>query len=676
MLLCTGRKLWYYPAFLVAALCFNFPGSAQVSSTMPGKTEHYTYTVLNRQLPRLVQTDTHQVSLTLERAGKLLKNAPDSAISISSLALQQSMRLKFNPGVSNALNLLGLGLQQKGLLDSAASCFKMAISYAGTGHNYDHLYKLYHNLGNINFNIGKYELYLENNYLALELLSKGNKGISTKDTIALYANMGYVWAKLGVAEQALTMLKVAETIARRTNDTLLLIKTLAREGTAYLVQDSLAKGETILLESLRMAKQHQYHGSSIEILNELGHFYIDVKNPGKAWLYTLEATSILARFPESYQYDRLHTFHNLGKLYLDQKEYAKALAILKSTFQKAMDMQQKDMIPHMEADVAEAYAVNGHYPEAFTHMQHYAQLIDTIYKQEKTNALQAWMKSRIAEKDRAMVAQQLRIARQQNELQVKNFWIGSTILGALLLAGCCIIWIRSFRNKQKLQQSALLQLQQEQEINQLKAQVRGEEQERNRIAQELHDGIASQLWAIKLNVDSLQQQVIHIPDRKSLQAIYAQLNDTTQEVRKTAHNLMPDLLLQEGLATAIASLCEKTQRNTKVEVDFLEFGVIPRMHEEIELSIYRMIQELIQNVLKHGRGANQLLVQLSCIDTLLNITVEDNGAGFEPGQAPDQGIGLYHIQKRVRAMQGHIDIQSTIGKGTTVYLEFDIQYLT
>src|SRR5690606_11749826 len=112
----------------------------------------------------------------------------------------------------------------------------------------------------------------------------------------------------------------------------------------------------------------------------------------------------------------------------------------------------------------------------------------------------------------------------------------------------------------------------------------GEEQERNRLALELHDGIASQLWAIKLNVDSLQQQdSFHGSQRQSLRTIYQQLDDTTREVRKTAHNLMPDLLLDEGLATALASLCDKIKKQTELEVDFLEFGTIPRMDEEIEL---------------------------------------------------------------------------------------------
>jgi signal transduction histidine kinase len=376
-------------------------------------------------------------------------------------------------------------------------------------------------------------------------------------------------------------------------------------------------------------------------------------------------------------YDRLHAEHNLGVIYLQQHQLAKAAPLLLTAFSGAKASGLKDLVPHMEPDVAAFFAATGDYKKAYDHILHYALLRDTLLEQQKVKALSNWMQARMNEKDKAMLSQKLEIAQQQKKLQAKNFWIGVTALGSLLLLAGLLGFMRSYKNKQRLQQSAFTRLQQEQEINQLKAQVRGEEQERNRIAMELHDGIASQLWAIKLNVDSLQQQhPLHGAFLHNLHTIYQQLDDTAQEVRKTAHNLMPDLLLEEGLGTALASLCDKIKKQTELEVDFLEYGTIPRMDEEIELSLYRMIQELIQNVLKHAEGATQLLVQLSCIDTLLNITVEDNGAGFsETNLDSSKGIGLRHIQKRVKTLNGHIDLQSVPGKGTTVYLEFDIQHL-
>src|SRR5690606_29260688 len=189
-----------------------------------------------------------------------------------------------------------------------------------------------------------------------------------------------------------------------------------------------------------------------------------------------------------------------------EQQIEKAGSLLLKTFNKARVSGSRDLVLHMEADVAAYYAASGDYKNAYQLMRHYAASRDTILEEQKDKVLSNWMKARMTDKDKALVAQQLHISQQQRKLQAKNFWIGGSLIGAFLLLGGFIASARSYRNKQRLQEATIQRLQQEQEINQLKAQIRGEEQERNRLALELHDGIASQLWAIKLNVDSLQQQ--------------------------------------------------------------------------------------------------------------------------------------------------------------------------
>lgn len=486
--------------------------------------------------------------------------------------------------------------------------------------------------------------------------------------------MANIWGRLGEMHQAKEALHTVEKVAMGSKDDILKLNFYRIAGTVYY-NKSQQQSEAYYKKALGIAVKNNWVHAVIPILNGLSHIYIDYGWTDSAWLYTQKAVSLLDQYPNAYNYDRFHTEDNMGHILMQQKDYIAAESVLKSTFSRAQGAQLQDFILHMEPNLSKLYAIRGKYREAYEHMLHYAELKDSIMDMQKANSLDIWMKARINEKDKQLMAKQLHISQQKAQLQAKNFWIGGASLGAILILGLLILSLRSYRHKQKLQHATIHQMQQEQEINQLKAQVRGEEQERNRIAQELHDGIASQLWAIKLNVDSLQQQnVWNGSQQQSLQTIYRQLDDTTHDVRKTAHNLMPDLLLEEGLATALASLCEKTGKSTGMEVDFLEYGTMPRLDADIELSLYRMIQELIQNVLKHAGSATQLLVQLSCIDMLLNITVEDNGRGFNP-EDQDMGFGLQQMKKRVGSMQGHIDVQSKQGRGTTVYLEFDMQHL-
>jgi signal transduction histidine kinase len=326
----------------------------------------------------------------------------------------------------------------------------------------------------------------------------------------------------------------------------------------------------------------------------------------------------------------------------------------------------------LKHNLSSAYSHTGDFEKAYELIREYSISRDSLYKKEKTKTLSAWMNARTAEQDKAIVSQQLHITQQEDQLRRKNIWIGGSLLILLILASVSVPVINNYRQKQIIQQSVISELKHKQEIDELKAQVRGEEQERQRIAQELHDNIASQLLSINQTMQYMQYNATDgTAYDNNIAEVFHRLTDVTQDVRKTAHSLMPDLLLEEGLSTALASVCGKIKGSTDLEVDFQEYGMVPIIDKDIELSIYRMVQELVQNVLKHAKDASYLLVQLSCVDTLLSITVEDNGTQFKNGA---DGAGLQQVRERVKALKGHFDLHHSPDKGTTAYLEFDLQH--
>jgi two-component system NarL family sensor kinase len=281
---------------------------------------------------------------------------------------------------------------------------------------------------------------------------------------------------------------------------------------------------------------------------------------------------------------------------------------------------------------------------------------------------------RTAERERDIALKELQITRQEQRLDRKNIWITGSVTGILALGAILIGVYRNHRQTKRFQASRIQMLQQEQEIATLKAMVRGEEKERTRMARELHDGIVSQLLVITLNVDSIYNKGEGMVPRGALESVLHQLKDATGELRRTAHNLLPGLLLENGLAVSVAALCEKTEKNTRITVDFQEYGIIPRLEPDIELSLYRMIQELIQNVLKHA-GATHILVQMSCRNGLMSIAVEDNGSGFSANPAlPEGKTGLYDIRGRVTSMNGTMEIQTgdQDHHGTAIYIELPV----
>ena len=233
---------------------------------------------------------------------------------------------------------------------------------------------------------------------------------------------------------------------------------------------------------------------------------------------------------------------------------------------------------------------------------------------------------------------------------------------------------RIYRNRQRLQTEQLRSWQQEQEIGQLKAIMKGEEQERTRIARELHDGIGGMLVSASLPLGAVREEHPETTHIRKLDDLRTILSDIASEVRKTAHNLMPDVLIRHSLEDALGIFCDNIAAGGQLEIDLQFQGNISGLDKSVELILYRITQELLQNVVKHAK-ASYAAVLIRQDGDKLSITVEDNGIGVDPEHV-HEGIGLQNLKYRIQALQGEISIMSAPGRNTTVYIEFDHQRLS
>lgn len=630
-------------------------------------------------------TDIHimEVVRLLYAYDSIALDNSDSGFIILKQALAQSEKSSFSWGICYTQYLIAAEYHNRGNNEKTLEYLKRVEKLVDKPENIDLTDKLYNLLGVHYSSTGKYAMALSYYYKALATISKkSTKDIPkpekprTVDSITIYNNIGLIWGNLGDLNYALQTFKIAEKIIERNND-------IRQAGSLYINIASCYNelGNVLLAEeyynkALAAAIKANKRVVSVKInrFTGLSNIARKKKEYSKALKY-LDSTESIQEEPIEPAYVLANRKLSKGSIYLDMKKYSLAKPLLIDGYTMAKKIQRVNLLTEAQPVLAKLYAMTGEYKMAYDLLLDYTVMKDTLLKLEQANSVKVVTEALMADKDRDMLAQTLEITRQKNKIQEKNFWIAGIILCSLLLVAVSFVFVRNYRHKQAIQQSLIYQLQQTQEINQLKAQVRGEEQERQRIARELHDNIAAQLWGIKLNVDNIQQLNKQNGNYdKKLASVFQQLTDAAQDVRKTAHNLMPDLLLEEGLATALASICEKIGKNTQLEVDFQEYGVLPRLDKDIELSIYRMVQELIQNVLKHATDATLMLVQLSCAGSMLNVTVEDNGTVFNMKDKTD-GTGLQQIRKRVSSLKGYFDLQNRPGKGTTAYIEFDLQHL-
>lgn len=321
--------------------------------------------------------------------------------------------------------------------------------------------------------------------------------------------------------------------------------------------------------------------------------------------------------------------------------------------------------------LGECYKQLGQYKKALEHNKIHIRLHDSLEQKDKLEMINRLeMRFRIAQKDKELAVQQLTLTEAQNNVRRKNFWIGIISLIAAGLAAIFILWQRNSRHKQRLQQEKINGFQQQMEITRLNATISGEEQERKRLARELHDGIGGILAAARINFE-LAGRKDGLREERDFSGGLKLLEEASVELRKTAHNMLPDVLENKGLQQAIRSFCYKVGHNSTTEFIFQHYGTEKRFNTIFELGVYRVVQELVHNILKHAQAA-EAVVQMEYTDHGLNITIEDDGIGMpESNTEKTHGIGLTNIYERVRSIGGSIDIQSSTDHGTSIYLEFE-----
>lgn len=245
-------------------------------------------------------------------------------------------------------------------------------------------------------------------------------------------------------------------------------------------------------------------------------------------------------------------------------------------------------------------------------------------------------------------------------------------LGMLTLAIAIIVFVVLYQKRMFGQRLAMQQLEADHQQDLLEATIDTQENERRRIAQDLHDDIGATLSAVKLGMNFLHGQL----DKASEAATYSTetkslLDEAISNVRRLSKELLPATLEEFGLKSALDELCRKLDLASDTSIVFLHEGMEDtRYHQKLELGLYRATQESLNNAIKHSQ-ANEIKVELDLQDDEINLLIRDNGIGFdinEVAQRKDKGLGLKNIESRVSMADSTVKIDSALGKGTKVFI--------
>ncbi|MFC7358399.1 sensor histidine kinase [Jejudonia soesokkakensis] len=316
----------------------------------------------------------------------------------------------------------------------------------------------------------------------------------------------------------------------------------------------------------------------------------------------------------------------------------------------------------------------GNYKTAYTELLDATKYsIDQETNKNSKEIVQLNIKYETAEKEKQILIEQA--AKKQN----RNIAFG---LGGSLAALSIIAFLvyKNAKRKQyiaeqqrELEISKTEKILKEQELTTIDAMLEGQEKERQRLAGDLHDSVGATLAAARL-------QFTHLSDNRdkaaTLEELYHKtgklLDDAYHEVRAMAHIKNSGVLAKDGLLPAVEKLAKNASVNGKLQIEVTHFGLEERIENNLEITVFRILQELITNIIKHAR-ASEVTISITQHDDMLNIIVEDNGIGFTPlAIQKKEGMGLSSIEKRIEHMEGTLEVDSTLGKGTNILIDIPI----
>ncbi len=547
------------------------------------------------------------------------------------------------------------------------------------------------------------------------------KGEEERTLQALF-NMGVVNSFRGFYDRSLAHYVEALRIAEQEGDQYMVAEALNSMGIIHKKLENYPKALDMTREALKLAHEMGDSSQQANYLSNLGGLYGEMGMPDSALLYYKLTYAIDSA--QNMQWGIGHQLNNIGQVYLVLGDYDLADAYLQRGLNVREELGQRKEIgeslvklaslrlqqgrgnaaisyskraENMAREIgdrpllrdawdilAKSQNLTGDFQQAYHSLSAYIKLKDSILSErtaEQINSLQIQYETEKKEKEIVVLTKDKEL--QASIIQRKNTtiraWIAIFILALLTLILLFLFFRTRFRHQKELSrqreilhQQEIQQLEREQKMVAMEAMLTGQEEERKRIAADLHDGLGSMLANLHLQFSSVQNGLPN-HSQATFQTVYNQLGEAYGEVRKIAHNMMPSVLTRSGLVDTLWEMKRQLQQNKELQVDVQVYGIQERLAEKIEITLYRIIQELLNNIGKHAQ-ATEVIIQLARHGSELNLLVEDNGVGFDLQEVKGKrGLGLGSLDSRVRYLDGSWEIDTAPGRGTSVMIHVDLE---
>lgn len=530
--------------------------------------------------------------------------------------------------------------------DSAKKYIDLSISQSQDPNNIESAINL---KANILYSEGHFDEAVK---VYIELAKRLEKQKKTDKLAFTYGNIGNLYFSQKDYTNSIVYLHKSFDILEGEKDTTSIGTIAGNIADGYLVLDKDSLAQVWAHKAIEMPNTYSPAEGKILGYTTLGRLFTYL-NTDSAVFYINKAIRLAEQSNDKYNLQRSLAFKariqkNTGNYKEAQKTIESAIELFRATHYR---LGLSDAL----LEAAKISLKNQLYEKSALYFDEYITIGDSLRSKERYQTLgELTTKYETEKKERLLVEQQLVI--QQKNAEIRNWLIG----GGALLAGLVLLLLQYRRSQRR----NLRLIEQENENAVLKAMMNGEERERNRISKDLHDGVGAMLGAAKMSLQSIP--FLNEEKKKEQLEKTAQLiSNTHTDIRRIAHDLLPVTLEKEGLIAAVAQFAADI--NETGIIDFQVSNHLPegfKFPKNMELMLYRVIQELISNVIRHAR-ATQVQVTFIQTNEQIQIEVKDNGVGFTKAK---ENQGLYSIRERISTIGGTFDIESKEQKGSVIKL--------
>jgi two-component system NarL family sensor kinase len=532
---------------------------------------------------------------------------------------------------------------------------------------------------------------------------------------ALANNQGNIYDRLGQYQPAVQQYLRAATYLQRLRDYATLQTVYGNLGNSFLVLNQPKEAARYWRRAVAMRTSAGPQASLVPVYLQLAGLHLQDHQPDSAWVQLSQARPLIpqAELYAGEYYGTLGQYYlQGGKLQLARQAFKQALeyatnkgavgyqakllfglgqvdeqaghrAEARARMQRSLALAEELGDPQQQLSNLEALAAleerAADWLQALRYHKRIRALRDTLANaavRTQVNTLETRYRTRQQAQELTSLRREQAV--QQRELtqqrQLNALYLG-LVAALAVVGGLGLLLVRHrqrlTRQRQELQRQQIQQLEQEKVLLKTEAMLQGQEEERSRLARDLHDGLGGMLSTVRLYLGALGGRVVLPAESARLftQSV-EHLDSSISELRRVARNMMPETLLRFGLVQALRDVCDATQQTGALQVQFQVHGLDERLDQRTEVVVFRIAQELLTNVIRHAQ-AHSVIVQLMRHDNLLQLVVEDDGRGFQPTTART-GVGLRSIQSRASYLNAQLDIQSEPGRGTSVTLEFSL----